>query len=174
VRLDLDRFRLATPMRASRETVTCREYLYFTPLDTPKRVVLAFLLGGSQFMPGNHVRNRQAGSSNIKALLWTGFLVAFVYVCVRVVPLYVADFQFRDSMETAARFASVNHISPDDIRQNLYKEAERAEMPVKLQDIKVANHNGRIDIEANYSVTVDLHVYQWTLNFHPSASNSRL
>jgi hypothetical protein len=125
-------------------------------------------------MFGNRVRNRQAGSSSIKAMLWTGLLIAFVYVCFRVVPVYVADFQFRDSMESAARFASVNHLSPDDIRKNLLQEAEKADMPVKLQDIKVSSHNGRVDIEANYSVTVDLHVYQWTLNFHPSVSNSRL
>ena len=89
-------------------------------------------------------------------------------------PLYVADYQFRDSMETAARFASVNRLSPEDVRKNLLKEAEQADMPLKLEDIKVSTHNGRIDIEANYSVVVDLHVYQWTLNFHPSASNNRL
>jgi hypothetical protein len=125
-------------------------------------------------MFGNPVRNNQAGSSRTKALLWTGLLVAFVYVCIRVVPLFVADYQFRDSMESAARFASVNHLSPDQIRLNLFKEAEKAEVPVKLEDIKVANRGGRIDIEADYSVTVDLHVYQWTLKFHPSVSNSRL
>jgi hypothetical protein len=38
----------------------------------------------------------------------------------------------------------------------------------------VANHNGRIDIEADYSVTVDLHLYQWTLKFHPIVSNNQL
>ena len=122
----------------------------------------------------NRVRHSQAGSSRLKAIIWTGLLVAFVYACFRVVPLYVADFQFRDSMETAARFASVNRLSPEDVRKNLLKEAEQADMPLKLEDIKVSTHNGRIDIEANYSVVVDLHVYQWTLNFHPSASNNRL
>jgi predicted membrane protein len=123
---------------------------------------------------GNRVRNRQAGSSKVKALVWTGLLIAFVYICILVVPLYVADYQFRDQMESAAQFASVNRLSIDAIRQNLFKQAEQADMPLKLEDIKVVDHNGRIDIEANYSVTVDLHVYQWTLNFHPTASNSRL
>ena len=125
-------------------------------------------------MFGNRVRNSQAGSSNLKALVWTGLLIAFVYVCIRVVPLYVADYQFQDSMQTAARFASVNHQLPEDIRASLFKQAAQADMPLKLQDIKVTDRNGRIDIQADYSVTVDLHVYQWTLNFHPSASNSRL
>ena len=125
-------------------------------------------------MFGSRVHNRQAGSSTIKAVFWTGLLAAFIYVCVRVVPIYVADFQFRDSMETAARFASVNRLSPEEIRKKLLEEAEKADMPLKLEDIKVSNHNGRINIEANYTVTVDLHVYQWKLNFHPSVSNNRL
>jgi predicted membrane protein len=125
-------------------------------------------------MYGNRIRDRQAGRSSIKAIFWTGLLFAFIYVCFRVVPLYVADFQFRDAMESAARFASVTRTSPETIRQNLLEEAEKADMPLKLEDIKVANHNGRIDIEANYSVIVDLHVYRWTLKFHPSVSNNRL
>jgi hypothetical protein len=122
----------------------------------------------------NRVRNRQAGSSKVKALIWTAIMIVFVYICVQIVPLYVADYQLQDDMQTAARFATIGHLSADAIRQNLLKEAERADMPIKLQDIKVDDHNGRIDIEANYSVTVDLHVYQWTLNFHPNASSNRL
>ena len=125
-------------------------------------------------MSRSHIRRSQSGSSRLKAIVWTGILAAFVYVCFRVLPLYMNDFQFRDTMETAARFASVNRQSPDEIRKNLLKEAEMADMPIRLEDIKVVTRGGRIDIEANYSVTVDLHVYQWTLNFHPTASNRRL
>jgi predicted membrane protein len=125
-------------------------------------------------MCAKHSRARQAGSSNIKSLLWLGILVAFVYVCVRVVPHYFADYEFQDTMQTTARFAVVNHQTPDEIRQSLFKEADRLDVPVKLQDIKVTNHSGRVEIAADYSVTVDLHVYQWTLNFHPTASNDSL
>jgi hypothetical protein len=119
-------------------------------------------------------RNRQAGASNVKSLIWLGIFILFIYGCVRVVPLCLADYEFQDSMQTTARFASVNRQTPDQIRQALLKEAERLEVPLKSQDIKVTDHNGRIDIIADYSVTVDFHVYQWTLNFHPSASNSNL
>jgi hypothetical protein len=125
-------------------------------------------------MSRSEFRRSQRGNSRLKAILWTGILAAFVYVCIRVVPHYMNDFQFRDTMETAARFATVNRQSPDEIRKNLLKQAEEAEMPIRLEDIKVVSRGGRIDIEANYSVTVDLHVYQWTLKFHPTASNSRL
>jgi len=125
-------------------------------------------------MSRNDIRRSQAGSSRLKAIVWTALLGSFLYVCVRVVPVYVNEYQFRDAMQSAARFGSVNRQSPDDIRKNLWEEAEKADMPIRLEDIKVVRRGGRVDIEANYSVTVDLHVYQWTLNFHPTASNSQL
>jgi hypothetical protein len=118
--------------------------------------------------------NPERGSSRPKAILWTAALAAFVYVCFRVVPLFVNDFQFKDTMQTTARFASVNRESAEDIRRKLFREAERAEMPIRLEDIKVTSRGGRIDIDVNYSVTVDLHVYRWTLNFNPTASNSSI
>jgi len=122
----------------------------------------------------NRFRCGQAGGSRLKAIVWTAILAAFVYVCIRVVPLYMDDFQFRDTMQTVARFASVNRESPDQVRKKLLQEAEKAEMPIRPQDIKIVSRGGRIDIEVNYSVTVDLLVYEWTLNFHPTASNSQL
>ena len=125
-------------------------------------------------MSGTNIRGSQAGSGRLKAIIWTAILVSFVYVCIRVVPLYFADYQLQDSIQTAARFASVNHETPEDIRADLFKQTQRADMPIKLEDIKVDRRDGRVDIEVNYSVTVDLQVYQWTLNFHPTASNSRL
>ena len=125
-------------------------------------------------MSRSQIRRSQAGNSRLKAIVWTAILASFVYVCIRVVPLYFNDYQFRDTMQSTARFASVNRQSPDAIRKKLLQEAEKAEMPIRLEDIKVVSRGGRIDIEVNYSVTVDLHVYEWTLNFHPTASNSQL
>jgi Domain of unknown function (DUF4845) len=120
------------------------------------------------------LRNCQKGTGTLKAILWTGILIGGIYVGFQVLPAYVNDYEFRDTMATAARFASVRHDSLEDVRANLFKEAQKADMPLSLQDIKVSDHNGRIDINADYSVTVDLHVYQWKLNFHPSASSDRL
>jgi len=125
-------------------------------------------------MSRSQIRRSQAGNSRLKAIVWTAILASFVYVCIRVVPLYFNDYQFRDTMQSTARFASVNRQSPDAIRKKLLQEAEKAEMPIRLEDIKVVSRGGRVDIEVNYSVTVDLHVYEWTLNFHPTASNSQL
>jgi hypothetical protein len=62
--------------------------------------------------------------------------------------------------------------SAEDIRASVLKEAQSEEIPLAAEDIHVKDEGGHVEISADYTVTVDLHVYQWTLNFHPSATNN--
>ena len=97
-----------------------------------------------------------------------------VYVGVKVVPILINEYQFQDAMQNTARFASVNRQSEADLKKAVASEAEKDAIPVRAEDIQVQGHNGNVKIDAAYSVTVDLSVYKWTLNFHPSASNDAL
>jgi hypothetical protein len=47
-------------------------------------------------------------------------------------------------------------------------------VPIDAKDVKVQAVGGNVRINVDYSVTVDLTVYQWTLNFHPKISNDSL
>jgi len=95
-------------------------------------------------------------------------------VSARVIPIYVNEYEFQDGMQTIARFATVNRQGPDQIRDAILKEAEKSDVPVRKEDIKVRAAAGNVNINVDYSVTVDLHVYQWTLNFHPTVTNNAL
>lgn len=53
-------------------------------------------------------------------------------------------------------------------------EAQKEDLPVQAENIKVESNVGNIHINVDYSVTVDLKVYQLTLNFHPAANNASL
>lgn len=97
-----------------------------------------------------------------------------VYVGIKVVPILFSEFQFQDAIQNMARFATVNRQSEADIKTSLVKEAEKDAIPVRPEDIAVHAQNGNVQIEAAYSVTVDLGVYQWTLNFHPTVRNDAL
>ena len=123
---------------------------------------------------GTKARQRQRGSGRLKAVVWTAILAAMVYVGFKVVPILVSEYQFTDALQNTARFATVNRESEADIRTSLVKEAEKDELPVRAEDIAVHASNGNVQIEAAYSVTVDLGVYQWTFNFHPSVRNNAL
>ena len=116
----------------------------------------------------------QRGSSRLKLIIFLAVLVAMIYVGVKVIPILVSNMQFQDAIESTARFASVNRQSVDDIRTSVLKEAQNEEIPITAQDIHVKGDGGRVEIAADYSVTVNLGVYQWTLNFHPYAKNNPL
>lgn len=116
----------------------------------------------------------QRGSSRLKLVIFLALLVATIYVGAKVIPILVNNMQFQDAIESAARFASVNRQSADDIRASVLKEAENEDIPITAEDIHVKGDAAHVEIAADYSVTVNLVVYQWTLNFHPHARNNSL
>ena len=125
-------------------------------------------------MRGSRVRSGQRGASRLKAILWLAIFVSMVYVGIRVVPILYNEYLFQDAMQNTARFASVNRQTVEDIRASLLKEAKSEDIPVRPEDIHVESAAGNVTISATYSVTVDLQVYQWTLNFNPTASNNAI
>jgi hypothetical protein len=119
-------------------------------------------------------RNRERGGAYVKPILWTAILVLLVYVAIKVVPVLVAEYEFQDSMQDIARNASATGGTVDKIRAAVLKEAEKDELPVQSDDVKVTGSNHNVRINVDYTVTVDLNVYQWTFNFHPAVSNDSL
>ncbi len=122
---------------------------------------------------GTRICNNR-GSARLSSIIWLAVLVAFIYVCSQVVPILFAEYQFQDAMQTTARFATVSRQTPDQIRKTMIDEAKSKDIPVDPEDIHVTSEAGNVKISANYSVKVDLQVYQFVLNLHPSASNNAL
>jgi predicted membrane protein len=123
---------------------------------------------------GTSKRDGERGGGNLKAIVWTMILVAFVYGAVIVLPVLINEYEFQDSLQSIARFASVNRKNNEQVRQAVLEEAQKEDLPVQAEDIKVEGNSGNVHIDVAYSVTVDLKVYQLTLNFHPEASNASL
>ncbi len=120
------------------------------------------------------VRKPERGAGHFKAILWLLAFAAFVYVMVKVVPVLVDNFQFQDGVQNIARFASATRQTPEQIRAAVLKEAQKDDVPIDEKDVKIDAVSGNVRITVDYSVTVDLTVYQWTLNFHPSVGNDSL
>jgi len=117
------------------------------------------------------VRDRQHGGGRLKAIVVLAIFAGMIYVGVKVIPVLISNYEFQDALESTARLATVNRQSAEDIRAAVLKEAQSDAVPVAAEDIHVKDEAGHVEISADYSVTVDLRVYQWTFNFHPTASN---
>jgi hypothetical protein len=125
-------------------------------------------------MLANGRGRNERGAGRLKAVVWLAIFGVFTYVCVKVVPILLNEYQFQDAMQNTARFATINRQSPDEIRKSLVQEAQAKDIPVQPENIHVTAEAGNVKISADYTIIVDLQVYQLTLNLHPSASNNAL
>lgn len=113
--------------------------------------------------------SRERGEGKLKAIVYTLILIAGVYIAIKLVPVYVAEYQLKDKMSEQARFAVVNRYSEDQIKDILYKTVQDLDIPAKRDDIKVTNTGHGLSISVVYSVPIDLMVYKTDLNFSPSS-----
>lgn len=111
----------------------------------------------------------QRGAGALKAIVYFAILVAGVYVAIKIIPPYVAEYQLKDKMTEQARFAVVNRYTDDQIKDNIFRTIQDLDIPAKRDDVKVASTNHGIQISVEYSVPVDFIVYQTELNFSPSS-----
>lgn len=125
-------------------------------------------------MKGPAKQRSQRGGSRVSmviTLLIVGFLA---FTAIEVVPVYVNAYQFQDSMQSEARFALSGYPikNPDDIRNDLWQKAQDLSIPLGSKAvIRVTEVQQDVEINVDYSVPVDLKVYQFTLQFHPHADN---
>lgn len=111
----------------------------------------------------------------MKAILALAFLAAVVFCALRIVPVYVENYQFQDYLNHAAVDATVRQPQPrpESLQVEIYSKAESLELPVERQDIKVSV--GRtVAIHVRYEVNVDLKIYTLPLHFSLSAQNSSI
>jgi predicted AlkP superfamily phosphohydrolase/phosphomutase len=116
----------------------------------------------------------QRGAGTIKAILWTAILVYGAFVAYKILPAYVAEYQLADKMQEQARFSIVNRYTEEQVRDNVYKVVKDLEIPVKREEIKVVSNNDVVKISMDYTIPVDLLVYQLNLHFTPSSENKAL
>jgi hypothetical protein len=116
-----------------------------------------------------HASRRQRGEGRLKAIIYTAILIVGVYVSVKLVPLYVAEYELKDKMSEQARFAVVNHYSEEQMRDIIFKTVQDLDIPAQREDIKMANTNHGVTISVDYTVPVDFMVYKTDMKFTPSS-----
>jgi len=123
--------------------------------------------------PGN--RDRQRGGGKINLIITLLVLGAIAFSAVKIVPVYVSNYEFQDAIQTESKFALTGYPkkSTEDIRDDIYKKAQELDIPTTRDAIKlnVDPASGNVDIGLDYSVPIDLKVYQFVLQFHPHADN---
>jgi hypothetical protein len=115
--------------------------------------------------------NSQRGGSGVKLFLLLALLGSMIFAGVKILPIYVNNYQMQDAIESEARFAIGNRLGAKDIRDNVWKKVKEIGIPADQDNLKITANPGAILISLDYSVPVDLLVYKFTLDFHDHADN---
>ncbi len=118
---------------------------------------------------------RERGGARLRAIVWLLILGAAGYVAFKVVPVYLANYQLEDRMQSEARYSVVNHRTDDNLRDIIYREIQDQDIPADREDIKILENTQRaVRLSVDYTVNIDLKVYQLHLHFNPTAENRAL
>ena len=119
------------------------------------------------------VQNAERGGAKLNLVITLAILGAMAFAGIKIVPVYFANYQMQDSMNSESRFALTGYPKkgPSDVQDDIFKKAQDLGIPAKRDDIVVQMENGSVSIAMDYTVPIDLVVYQLTLQFHPHADN---
>jgi len=120
-------------------------------------------------LPLQSSQRSQRGEGKLKAIIYTVILVTAVFLAVKLVPLYVAEYQLQDKMNEQAKFAIVNHYTEDQIRDILMKVIQDLDIPATRDDIKLTSTNHGVSVSVSYTVPVDFLVYKTDITFSPTS-----
>jgi hypothetical protein len=102
-------------------------------------------------------------------------IVASVILLATLAPPFFSNYQFEDALKTESQMSTYTTKTEDVIRDEVFKKAQDLDVPITKEQIKVVRNGvvgtGSVEIEAAYTVHVNLPFYPMDLNFNASARN---
>ena len=109
--------------------------------------------------------HQERGEGRLGTLFALTLLAVLIYLGVKVVPVMINTYAFKDFIEEEARFASVRR-DDEEIRQRVWKKARELDLPVEMKQIHTERSNARFDIDVNYTVPIvtPVYTYNWMMD----------
>jgi hypothetical protein len=111
---------------------------------------------------------------NLKTLFGLFVIVAAIFCGWKMLPPYMAYYQFEEAMDDVARTGAVDsRKSLDDLRSMVLKEANGVNLNLNPDQIQVQRIYNDVLIWGDYTVRVDMPVYPFDLHFHPASKSKK-
>lgn len=107
----------------------------------------------------------------LKALVGVSVVVAFFYLAWKILPPYIAEYQFQQEIQSIARNNEYSPLDENGIRDQVKKKIIEIGVPVNPESVVVQKGGFDVTIGANYSVHIDALLYPFDLTFHPATKN---
>lgn len=113
------------------------------------------------------VSRARAGRVRLGCLLIVLVVAALVYFGINIGGVYLDYYEYKDAMDTEARFAARN--TDDEIREHLVAKADSLDLPEAAKKIQIRRKANQIWIWADYTQTVEFPGVARDIDFTPHA-----
>jgi hypothetical protein len=114
------------------------------------------------------------GGIRLRVVVWTAILASLIYVSIKIIPPYFSNYQLEDDLHEEALF-SLGKFNDDTVRDRVFKKIQIRGVDATKDSIHIQQNDVRgLKILVDYTVTVDLKVYDLHLHFTPSSDNQSL
>jgi hypothetical protein len=117
------------------------------------------------------MRLSESGKTSFKTILSLAFLAALVYASVKIIPVYVNDYQLNDYVQNQTPFWQTQHATADAVQKNVLAKAQDLGLPLAAENVTVEVTANKVTVILDYHVPVDLKVYTLPLHFTHSSEN---
>jgi phenolic acid decarboxylase len=111
----------------------------------------------------------------MKMVIGISVIALSIFLGTQFVPVYYANYEFEDSIKNEATLQTYTTKPESDIRDSIFKKAQELDIPIVKEDIKVVRVGGvgvgSLNIQAPYTVHLDLPLLPVDLNFDASTHN---
>jgi len=103
----------------------------------------------------------------LRAIIGLAVVAAFFYVAWKVVPPYMNDYEFQDSVAQIAHEATFNYQRTEqDVRDAVARKAAEFDIPLTSEQVHVTRNGPEVIITGDYSVHIDIPARPFDLRFH--------
>lgn len=111
----------------------------------------------------------------MKTLIWLVIAVALVFCTIKILPPYISDYELTDWMKSEVLFTLGKPMTNDSLVEAVVKEFKSLGIEADKDNVHIVQNDSRgVHIRVDYTVNVDLKLYQLQLHFTPEADNQSL
>lgn len=116
------------------------------------------------------LRNRrERGESNFGCLIALVLLLVGILIAWKMIPIKVKAAEMRDIVSDEARSAGQHN--DKQILANILDQAQKQELPITEENVKIQRKNSYITVELTYTVPVTFPGYTYNWDFHHKSEN---
>jgi cell division protein FtsL len=108
---------------------------------------------------------RQRGEGRLGLLISLVILGIAIFLAVKIIPVRVNAYQFKDFMRQECRFAAVRQ-QDNQVAQRILTKAEELGIPLEKQNLKLQRTTSEMIISASYEQPIDLKVTTYVYRFN--------